>query len=483
MGHIRYRFPRGSCSRIHELLFLLALPFADVCRRAPLTLLRLYPSGRRVFARALCRESAHMPTTHHGPPPCGATTLWRHPDFLKLWAGQTISQFGSQITLLALPLAAALTLHASALQMGLLRAAEYLPYVLVGLIVGTMVDRRRRRPLLIGADIGRALLLGVVSLAAPLGLLSLGLLYVAAFLIGLLSLVFDVAYQSFLPSVVARDRLVEGNSRLQGSESAAQIAGPGLAGVLVQLVSATSALGIDALSFLLSVSSLLLIRAPEPIPARREPGSSMRGDIVEGLRVALGDPRLRAIAGCGGTWALFDGVLYTVLVLYVLRALALGPVILGLIYASAGVGTFVGALVAGWVARRASQGRAIVAGAIVSSFGTLLIPLATGPAVVTISLLLLAQFLMGLGVMVYGVNQVSLRQAITPDHLLGRMNASIRFIGWIAAPLGALMGGVLGESIGLHATLVIAALGGVLGFLWVWFSPLRTCRERPQPLT
>ena len=209
----------------------------------------------------------------------------------------------------------------------------------------------------------------------------------------------------------------------------------------------------------------------------------MRGDIVEGLRVALGDPRLRAIAGCGGTWALFDGVLYTVLVLYVLRALALGPVILGLIYASAGVGTFVGALVAGWVARRASQGRAIVAGAIVSSFGTLLIPLATGPAVVTISFLLLAQFLMGLGVMVYGVNQVSLRQAITPDHLLGRMNASIRFIGWIAAPLGALMGGVLGESIGLHATLVIAALGGVLGFLWVWFSPLRTCRERPQPLT
>ncbi len=412
-----------------------------------------------------------MSTTHHKPPPPSGATLWRHPDFLKLWAGQTISRFGSQITLLALPLTAALALRASALQMGLLRAAEYLPYVLIGLLVVAMVDRRRRRPLLIGADIGRALLLGVVSLAAPLGLLHFGLLYVAAFLIGLLSLVFDVAYQSFLPSVVARDRLMEGNSRLQGSESAAQIAGPGLAGVLVQLVSATSALGIDALSFLFSVFSLLLIRAPEPIPTRREPGSSMRGDIVEGLRVALGDPRLRAIAGCGGTWALFDGILYTVLVLYVLRALALGPVILGLIYASAGVGTFVGALVAGWAARRVGQGRAIVAGAIVSSFGTLLIPLATGPAVVTISLLLLAQFLMGLGVMVYGVNQVSLRQAITPDHLLGRMNASIRFIGWIAAPLGALMGGVLGESIGLHATLVIAALGGVLGFLWVWFSP------------
>lgn len=419
-----------------------------------------------------------MSTTHHDPPSRRAPTLWRHPDFLKLWAGQTISQFGSQITLLALPLTAALALHASAFQMGLLRVAEYVPYVLVGLVIGAVIDRRRRRPLLIGADIGRALLLGAVSLAATLGLLHLGLLYAAAFLIGLLSLSFDVAYQSFLPSVIARDRLVEGNSKLQGSESAAQIAGPGLAGVLVQLVAAAPALGIDALSFLLSVFSLLLIRAPEAIPPRRPGGSSIRGEIVEGLRVALGDPRLRAIAGCGGTWALFDGVLYTVLVLYVLRELALGPVVLGFIYASAGVGTFLGAVIAGRVAQRVGQGRAIVASATVSSFGTLVIPFASGPAVLAIALLLLAQFLMGLGVMVYAINQVSLRQTITPDHLLGRMNASIRFVGWVATPLGALMGGVLGELVGLHTTLVVAALGGVLGFLWVWFSPLRTRREQ-----
>lgn len=418
-----------------------------------------------------------MFTTRQDPPSHGVPTLWRHPDFLKLWAGQTVSQFGSQITLLALPLTAVLVLHASAFQMGLLRVAEYLPYVLVGLVIGAVIDRRRRRPLLIGADIGRALLLGGVSLAASFGLLHLDLLYVAAFLIGLLSLSFDVAYQSFLPSVIARDRLVEGNSKLQGSESAAQIGGPGLAGVLVQLVSATSALGIDAFSFLLSVLSLLLIRAPEPIPPRRIGGSSIRGEIVEGLGVALGDPRLRAIAGCGGVWALFDGVLYTVLVLYVLRELALGPIILGLIYASAGVGTFLGAFIAGRVAQRVGQGRAIVAGAIVSSLGTLVVPFAGGPAVLATSLLLLAQFLMGLGVMVYAVNQVSLRQAITPDHLLGRMNASIRFIGWVVTPLGALLGGVLGELVGLRTTLVVAALGGALGFLWVWFSPLRTPGE------
>jgi MFS family permease len=420
-----------------------------------------------------------MSTTHHDPPSRRTPTLWRHPDFLKLWAGQTMSQFGSQITLLALPLTAALALHASAFQMGLLRAAEYLPYVLVGLIIGAVIDRQRRRPLLIGADIGRALLLGAVSLAAPLGLLHLGLLYVAAFFVGLLSLVFDVAYQSFLPSVIARERLVEGNSKLQGSESAAQIAGPGLAGVLVQLVSATPALRIDALSFLFSVFSLLLIRAPEPMPSRRTWGASICGEMAEGLRVALGDPRLRAVAACSGTWALFDGVLYTVLVLYVLRDLAVGPIVLGLIYASAGVGTFLGAFIAGRVARRVGQGRAIVAGATVSSFGTLVIPFAGGPTVLAISLLLLAQFLMGLGVMVYVVNQVSLRQAITPNHLLGRTNASIRFVGWIATPLGALLGGVLGGLIGLHATLVIAALGGVFGFLWVWFSPLRTHGEHP----
>ncbi len=412
----------------------------------------------------------------------GKDTLWRDPEFLKLWLGQTVSQFGSSVTLLALPLAAALTLHASALGLGLLRVAAYLPFLVVGLFAGVWADRLPQHPIMIVADLGRAALLLAIPLAALVDRLSLALLAVVAFFVGTLSVLFSVAYGSFLPTLVGREHLVEGNGKLQLSESAAEIAGPLLGGALVSLLTAPLAILLDALSFLASVASLVLLRAPaRPAPPRPE-GRRVWNEIGEGLGAALGDPLLRGLAGCAGTWALFDNVLYPTLTLYVLRELRLGPGALGLVYAAAGVGTLSGALSAERLARRYGPGPAIVGGATLSSVGSVLIPLAGGPAAVAVPTLLAGQFLMGLGYMVFQVNGVSLRQAVTPDHLQGRVNASARFVSWVAVPTGALAGGILARGIGLRPTLWIAAFGGVCGFLWVLLSPLRWLRERPTPI-
>jgi len=252
-------------------------------------------------------------------------SLWRHPDFLKLWAGQAVSQFGTQVTYLALPLTAALLLKATPVEMGVLAAAETLPIGLVGLFAGVWADRSRRRPMLIAADIGRAILLGSVPLAAAIGRLHIVQLYVVAFLVGVLSVFFGVAYAPFLLTLVQRERIVEGNSKLSMTESAANIAGPGLAGSLIQLATAPVAILADALSFLVSALSLGLIRSPEPAPPAPERRGSIRREIGDGFRVVTRDRVLRAIAGCTGTWAFFDTVVLAVLVLYVTRQLRVAP--------------------------------------------------------------------------------------------------------------------------------------------------------------
>jgi MFS family permease len=382
--------------------------------------------------------------------------LWRHPDFLKLWAGQTVSLLGSQVTALALPLTAVLTLEAGPIQMGLLGVAGSAPFLLIGLLAGVWVDRLRRRPILIGADVGRALLLGSIPVAALLGLLRIEQLYLVAFLVGILTVFFDVAYQAFLPALVPRARLVEGNSKLEASRSIAQIAGPGLGGGLVQLVTAPVTLVADALSFLGSALFLALIRAPETAPTSEARASVWR-EIGEGLRVVLGNRLLRAIAGCTGTWNLFSNVMFAVLVLYATRELGIEPAVLG-------------------------PGRTIVGAALFGSATSLLIPLAQGPAAVVVALLTVAHFLMGLSV-VYNITQVSLRQAIIPDRLQGRMNATMRFLVWGTLPMGSLIGGVLGETIGLRPTLVVGALGSLLASVWLLFSPLRHLRDHPVPAT
>jgi MFS family permease len=408
------------------------------------------------------------------------TGLWRHANFLKLWTGQTISQFGSQITLLALPLAAALTLHATPAEMGILSAAETVPFLLVGLFAGVWVDRLRRRPILLITDFARGVLLLAIPLAAMLGALTIGLLYAVAFLVGILTVFFDVAYQSFLPALVGRAQLVEGNSKLEVSRSAAQIAGPGAAGGLVQLVTAPIAIVVDAASFFISALFLVFVRVPEPAPAPRIAGRSIWREIAEGLRVVVHNPLLRAIAGSTATSNLGGNIAQAILILYLTRPLGLGAGVIGVIFATGSVGFLCAALLAERIAGRFGLGPAIVGSIAVGALGALLIPIAQRPAGFAIPLLIASQFILGGSGTVYNINQVSLRQAITPDHLLGRMNATMRFIVWGTLPIGALIGGVLGGAIGLRPTLIVGAVIQSGAFLWTYFSPVRALREQPE---
>ncbi len=407
------------------------------------------------------------------------TGLWRNNDFLKLWVGQTVSLLGSSVTFLALPLTAVLVLEATPAEMGLLAAAGTLPSLLFGLFTGVWVDRQRRRPILIAADVGRAILLLVIPVMAILSVLRIEFLYGLAFLLGVLTLFFGVAYRSFLPSLVGRAQLIDANSNLEMSRSASEIAGPALAGGLVQLVTAPIAIVADALSFLVSAVSLSLIHTPEAAPVPRESRQDVRREIVEGLALVSRDRLLRAVTGCAGTVSFFNQVLEAVWVLYVTRELGIEPGLLGMIFASGSIGFLVGSLLCEPMTQRFGPGRAIPGGLIVLAAGDLLIPLAGGSMATIVAMLITGQFLFGLGLTFYNINQVSLRQQVTPDHLQGRMNATISFVVSGIAPIGALLGGALGETIQLRTTLLIAVLGELLAVFWLLFSPVRQLRQYP----
>ncbi len=407
------------------------------------------------------------------------TGLWHHPDFLRLWMGQTISRFGSQVSELALPLTAVLVLQATPMEMGLLGAAERAPFLLVGLIVGVWVDRMRRRPVLVVGDLARGVLLLTIPGAAMASALRIEQLYVVGFLVGILTVFFDAAYQSYLAPLVGRENVVEGNSKLSVTDSLAQIAGPGLAGALVGLVTAPLAIFVDSVSFLVSAASLLLIRKTEPSPAPREERASVASDVASGLRAVFGNPLLRSIALCTATFNLFGSMAYALLVLYATRALGLDPGVLGLAFGLGGGGVLVGALIASGLAGRLGVGPTIVWATVLASASQVLVPLAGGPLPMVVAMLVAALVLGGMGNAIYNINQVSLRQTITPDRLQGRMNATMRFLVWGTLPIGSLLGGWLGEAIGLRPTLFLGAAGMLGASGWVAFSPVRHLREQP----
>jgi MFS family permease len=406
------------------------------------------------------------------------STLLRHPDFLKLWAGQSISLFGSQVTRLALPLTAILSLQANAAELGILGAVQLAPFLLLGLFVGVWVDRMRRRPILIAADVGRAVLLCAIPLMALTQTLRIEYLYVVGFLLGTLELFFDVAYMSFLPSLIEREQLVEGNSRLQMSDSIAQVAGPGLGGALVQALTAPIAILVDALSFVVSALSIVAIRSREGAVASSEHRNAWH-EMREGLRLVVGNPLLRAIGGCTATLNLSANALFTVYMLYCIGSLRLTPAVIGAIFAVGGLSTVAGTLLAGPVAARFGVGPMLIASPFLIGLASLLIPLAGGPPLVAVLLLVGAQVLFGIGRPIFDINQLSLRQAITPGRLQGRVNASMLFIIWGVIPIGSLLGGLLGSTIGVRQTLAVGAVGMSLAFLWVLFSPIRGLRRQP----
>lgn len=403
--------------------------------------------------------------------------LWRNADFLKLWAAQSVSLFGSEVTLLALPLIAALALRATPAQMGLLAAAGQAPFLLFSLFTGVWVDRVRRRPLLVAADLGRAVLLLSIPVAALLGVLHISQLYVVAFAVGSFSVIFEVAHFAFIPAILRREQLVDGNSKLQISYSVAESAGPGVAGMLVQLLSAPLAVLLDVISFLVSALFLRSIRVVEPQPVQSPANKHVWQEIGAGLRALLGHPLLRPIILTGITSNIFLYGLTAVYVLYATRDLGITPLVLGLVFAAGGLGAVPGAILSRRVVQRYGVGPTIIGGWMLEGLALLLVPLAAGPW--SVALLVVSQVLRGVSGTIANIHQWSLRQAVTPDELQGRVTASHRFLVYGAMPFGSLMGGLLASAIGLRPTLLICAVGVTLAPLWAVWSPLRKLREQP----
>ena len=414
--------------------------------------------------------------------PWPAGGLWRHPDFLKLWTAETISQVGSAVTGLALPLVAVLVLDASAFAVSALVVIEFLPFVLFAIPAGVWVDRLRRRPILILSDLGRAALLVSIPVAHWLDVLTMGQLYVVGFLTGICTVFFDVSYQSYLPSVVDRDKLVEGNSKLEISRSGAQLGGPAMAGGLIGVLGAPIAVLVDAVSFVFSAVFLFWIRRPEVIPERPVDAAkpSMIREAREGLSYVLRHPYLRPISMCTGTSNLFWSGTGAILVVYAVRELGMSPELLGLTFSLGGIGPLLGAFTANRVARRFGVGRTILVTSIMFGFALVLVPLA--PPSFPVPFLAASALIGGYAAVVYNINQLSLRQAITPERMQGRMNSVIRFLVWGTMPIGALSGGALGTLLGLRPAMWIMCVGGFLTFLPIALSPVKSIQEMPEPL-
>jgi MFS family permease len=409
--------------------------------------------------------------------------LWRHSDFLKLWSAETVSQFGTQVSQLALPLVAILVLDASAFEVAALGTVEFLPFLLFTLPAGVWVDRLRRRPILIAGDFGRAALLATIPAAYLLDVLTLGQLYVVGFLVGTLTVFFDVSYQSYLPSLVEREQIIDGNSKLEISRSAAQLGGPGLGGLLVQALTAPYAVLADAISYLGSGIFILAIRKDETAPERATKdgaGSSLWAELKEGLRFVLGNPNLRAQAGCTATSNFFFTFGFSIIVVYFVRTLGLSPGVIGLVLSLSAVGSMVGALTARRISDRFGIGPTTIATTLLQGPAFLLIALA--PKSSPYPFLVSGGLVLGFVIVVYNIVQVSYRQAICPPRLQGRMNSVMRFMVWGTIPIGSLAGGAAAGIVGLQNTIVIGAVGGSLSFLWILLSPQRHLREMPEPI-
>lgn len=400
-------------------------------------------------------------------------------DFALFWLGETVSLFGSQVTSLALPLTAALTLGANAAQMGILSAAQTAPAVLFGLFAGVWADRARRRPLLIGANLARALLIGSIPVAAMLGVLGLPQLYAVAFLSGVGTIVFVVAYQAYLPSLLPAERLVEANAKLRASSAVAEVAGPSLGGLLVQFLGAPVALTADALSFLCTISCTLRIRTVEAPPTHAP--LDVRGEITAAACVVWRDSVLRSATIWTGAVELFVCMGGAVYVLFAVRDLGIGPAALGGIAAASGPAALFGAILAHRVVGRYGVGRTLTAAALLGGVTAVLPPLAAGPAILAAALLALARVGAGLADATNSVILYTLVQTIPHPSIQGRVNAFVRVAAYGAMALGALLGGFLGTVLGLRAVLAITAAGLLGAALWLHRSPLGALGALPAP--
>ncbi len=398
--------------------------------------------------------------------------------FRSFWLGQTISVFGDQITLLAVPIVAVLILHADPASMGLLTAAGLLPHLLFSLPAGVWLDRvHRRRRLMILADIARAAVIALIPLAFLGEWLSIELLYVVAFAVGTLSVVFDISWLTLFTAVAKREQYVQANSLLSGSRSLSSVGGPAIAGVLIQLLQAPMTLLLDSLSFLGSVFFLSRIRAAEP-PIERDPGS-IRMQLASGLSFIRRDPYIRGILLSVGTVNFFNYCFAALFILYATTYLHVEPGILGLALGSGAVGGVIGALVAARVGRRLGTGRAYLLGLVLFPAPLILVPIASGPMEIVLPLLFLSEFGSGLGVMILDINAGAMLQARTPDRIRGRSGGAFRFINMGIRPIGATVGGLIGAALGVRETLFVVSAAQLLGTLFLVGSPILALRGMP----
>jgi MFS family permease len=407
--------------------------------------------------------------------------LWRNPDFVKLWSSLTVTHFGGQITFLALPLTAALALNATPFEVGVLTALEALPYPILGLFAGVVVDRARKLPIIVAADIGRGLALLAIPACAWLGVLNMAILYVVGFLIGAMTVIGWPAYQVFMTERVGRDNLVEANAKIGVADSAAQLVGPGLAGALIQWLTAPFAIFFDACSFFFSAWLLRGIpRRPSDEP--KTVARSLRSEIVEGLAVIWHNAILRALVWSIALWQVFRHAFIAIVVLFAARELGFSAGHVGVLFMMAGLGSLAAAGVTARLNARFGMGPTMLGGIAGTGVAWIVMGCAMGPYWLASVLFGSGLFLLDLTAMIFFINYLSLRQAATPDRLLGRVTATMICLTVATAPLGGLAGGWIGEHVGLRAAMMFAGVGSLLlAPLVVWLSPLSRMRELPRP--
>jgi MFS family permease len=411
-----------------------------------------------------------------------STGLWRHSDFLKFWSAQAISALGSRITRTALPILAVLTIHASARQVAILSALSIAPGVIVGLVLGGRVDRQAKRPLLIGADLVRAGLLLTVPVSAWLEYLGMGQLYIVAAMTGAATSLFQIADKAYLPIMIGKDSLIEGNSKLETTEAIAEIAGPGLGGLLVQLITAPLAIIFDALSFLASAFLLGGIERDEHIEA----STGQRPTLISDLKIGLGASLFHPLVGpeflVEANSAIWNGFFLALYTIYSLDTLGLSAGTLGLVISAGGIGALFGAILAGRLSSRMGLGPAMIACMAGTRLAAFFIPLAQGPPWLAVTCLLVHQLLGDALVMSYYVLAVSLRQLVLPEETLGRSNAAFHVATGVFLPLGALVAGQIAQSADVRTALWISVLGGLINPLLLYFSPVRRLKQAPPNL-
>ena len=402
--------------------------------------------------------------------------LWRNRDFLKLWIGQTVSQMGSRITRDGVPLAAVMVLHAGPFQMGMLQATGGAATLLLGICAGLWVDRLRRRPMMIVADVGRAALLATIPIAASMHRLNMPLLYIVIAATGILTIFFDVAYQTYVPALVERDNILEANSKLAMSSSIAEVMGPGLTGVLVQLFTAPIAILLDAVSFLFSAVTVAAIRKRETAPVRCEAGEPLR-DALAGLRFVWSHPILRAMAFYAVTTYFSFGIFGALYMVYAIDSLKIGPLILQLAITCGGVASLMGSTMSSRISAKLGLGPTFIASSTIMGVGCFLIPAAQGGIVWATTMLVLSQLVCDFNLTVYNVHELTVRQTVAPHEMLGRVNASMRLLTLGVLPIGAATGGLIAVPLGIRGAMVVAAAGITASAMWLIFSPVRSAKR------